>query len=325
MKIPQRFKSIQPEIIEAQNYFEEYKLDQAIQSLNMLSQEQLEGLPIEIQLQFHKLKGRIFVTMENPVKALPPAEKAYEIASKYQEFRDSIEKLDAFLLFAEALMKTSKLEECAEILEEIEIILTKLPDKPEKIKKERRAEKLRIQGGLYWNTGRDCEAGKLREELHEIYSELGDWHNLAGNYDRIGWTCYLAGDINEALNNLAKSKEILEKIDDSPFFKPVEVYNLLLYAEISSHRGDLIEALNYQEKALSLAREYRLSDQVIWILLNIGITYLKLADWEKDISYFQIMKELKNPEVKQGILFMLEFVKNMAKPNNRSIKVEQNL
>lgn len=46
---------------------------------------------------------------------------------------------------------------------------------------------------------------------------------------------------------------------------------------------------------------------------------------EKDVSYFQIMKELKNPEVKQGILFMLEFVKNMAKPNNRSLKVEQKL
>ena len=38
---------------------------------------------------------------------------------------------------------------------------------------------------------------------------------------------------------------------------------------------------------------------------------------EKDISYFQIMKELRNPEVKQGIIFMLEFLKNMAKPNSK--------
>jgi len=183
-------------------------------------------------------------------------------------------------------MKTSKLEKCAKILEEVEMILTKLPDKPEKIKKERRAEKLRIQGGLYWNTGKDQETYKIREELHEIYSELEDWPNLAENYNRIGWTCYLAGDISEALNSLAKSKEILKNIENSPFFKPVEVYNLLLYAEISSHRGELIEALNYQEKALNLAREYYLSDHVLWILLNTGITYLKLADWGKAISYF---------------------------------------
>ena len=36
---------------------------------------------------------------------------------------------------------------------------------------------------------------------------------------------------------------------------------------------------------------------------------------EKDVSYFQIMKEMRNLEVKQGIIFMLEFLKNMAKPN----------
>jgi len=40
---------------------------------------------------------------------------------------------------------------------------------------------------------------------------------------------------------------------------------------------------------------------------------------EKDVSYFQILKELKNPEVKKGMIFMLEFLKNMAKPNNGSI------
>jgi uncharacterized protein YjgD (DUF1641 family) len=45
---------------------------------------------------------------------------------------------------------------------------------------------------------------------------------------------------------------------------------------------------------------------------------------EKDVSYFQIMKELKNPEVKQGIIFMLEFIKNMAKPNNELITENQN-
>lgn len=39
---------------------------------------------------------------------------------------------------------------------------------------------------------------------------------------------------------------------------------------------------------------------------------------EKDVSYFQIMKEMRNPEVKQGIIFMLEFLKNMAKPNEQT-------
>lgn len=45
---------------------------------------------------------------------------------------------------------------------------------------------------------------------------------------------------------------------------------------------------------------------------------------EKDISYFQIIKELRNPEVKQGIIFMLEFIKNMAKPNQKILTENQN-
>jgi len=36
------------------------------------------------------------------------------------------------------------------------------------------------------------------------------------------------------------------------------------------------------------------------------------------------MKEMKNPEVKQGIIFMLEFLKNMAKPNNDLVVEKQN-
>lgn len=36
---------------------------------------------------------------------------------------------------------------------------------------------------------------------------------------------------------------------------------------------------------------------------------------EKTPSYFEIMKEMNNPEVKKGMMFMLQFMKNMAKPN----------
>jgi uncharacterized protein YjgD (DUF1641 family) len=46
---------------------------------------------------------------------------------------------------------------------------------------------------------------------------------------------------------------------------------------------------------------------------------------EKDVSYFRIMKEMRNPEVKQGIVFMLEFLKNMAKPmDNKSLTDQSN-
>ena len=42
---------------------------------------------------------------------------------------------------------------------------------------------------------------------------------------------------------------------------------------------------------------------------------------EKEISYYQLFKELRNPETKRGIIFMLEFVKNMAKSDSGSLKM----
>ena len=52
--------------------------------------------------------------------------------------------------------------------------------------------------------------------------------------------------------------------------------------------------------------------------INNALSFFRKMDIhvEKDISYYQIMKEMKNPEVKKGIIFMLEFLKNMAKPND---------
>ncbi len=44
-------------------------------------------------------------------------------------------------------------------------------------------------------------------------------------------------------------------------------------------------------------------------------------DVQQDVSYFKIMKEMRNPEVKKGIVFMLEFLKNMAKPSMESKSV----
>jgi len=41
-------------------------------------------------------------------------------------------------------------------------------------------------------------------------------------------------------------------------------------------------------------------------------------DVQEDISYFKLIKQLKDPEVKRGLSFMLEFVKNMAGSTNNN-------
>jgi len=45
---------------------------------------------------------------------------------------------------------------------------------------------------------------------------------------------------------------------------------------------------------------------------------------EKDISYRKIIKELRDPDVKRGLVFMLEFVKSMANPNGKQSRQKLN-
>ena len=40
------------------------------------------------------------------------------------------------------------------------------------------------------------------------------------------------------------------------------------------------------------------------------------VDVKDDVSLFYLMKQLRDPEVKKGIAFSLEFIKNMARPGN---------
>ena len=53
--------------------------------------------------------------------------------------------------------------------------------------------------------------------------------------------------------------------------------------------------------------------------MNNALGFFKKMDIEvdKDISLFELMKKARDPEVKKGMYFMLEFVKNMAQTENK--------
>ena len=54
--------------------------------------------------------------------------------------------------------------------------------------------------------------------------------------------------------------------------------------------------------------------------VNNAVGFFKKMDVDvkSDVSYFSLIKQLKDPEVKRGISFMLEFVKNMAGSENNN-------
>jgi uncharacterized protein YjgD (DUF1641 family) len=57
--------------------------------------------------------------------------------------------------------------------------------------------------------------------------------------------------------------------------------------------------------------------------VNNALAFFKKMDIDvtEKASYFRIFRQLNNPEVKQGLMFMLEFVKNMAKSDGSANKI----
>ncbi len=53
-------------------------------------------------------------------------------------------------------------------------------------------------------------------------------------------------------------------------------------------------------------------------MMNNAVSFYRYLNVpiEGDISYWSLLKELRKPEMKRGIAFVIQFMKNMANPNN---------
>jgi len=62
--------------------------------------------------------------------------------------------------------------------------------------------------------------------------------------------------------------------------------------------------------------------------VNNALNFFQEMDVEvdKNIGYWQIMKALRDPELKRGIAFLIQFIKNMVHTNNKHNKqfIDQN-
>ncbi|NND31628.1 MAG: response regulator [Saprospiraceae bacterium] len=93
---------------------------------------------------------------------------------------------------------------------------------------------------------------------------------------------YLSGDLDIA-------ERVINQVDSSAFFEEdlkslMDVYNLM--GTILSSRGKVSEALNYQYRALEIARTMQDPDRQVTALTNIAQTYTENLDTSKSLDYY---------------------------------------
>ena len=171
------------------------------------------------------------------------------------------------------------------------------------------------------------------EELDDVapYFETKDLVHLlkkllrnTKNLTRILGQLESAEDLFKDLQPLGKEifdevLDTLNKLDQKGYFEFFRESFQIIDTIVTSFSIDDVKLLQENVVSILLTVKGMTQPEMLQTIDN-ALGFFRKMDIvvEKDVSYFQIMKEMRNPEVKKGIIFMLEFLKNMAKPNEQT-------
>ena len=109
--------------------------------------------------------------------------------------------------------------------------------------------------------------------------------------------------------------ETLDELDQKGYFEFLRETLNIVDEIITSFNIDDVRLL--KENIVSILQTAKnLTQPEVLGTLNNAVGFFQKMDVavERDVSFMTLLKELRDPEVKRGIAFLLEFAKNMAKP-----------
>ncbi len=120
--------------------------------------------------------------------------------------------------------------------------------------------------------------------------------------------------------------ETLDELDKKGYFEFFRESVQIIDTIVTSFSVEDVRLLRDNISSILLTVKGMTQPEMLQTIDNALGFFRKMdIDVQKDVSYFQIMREMRNPEVKQGIVFMLEFLKNMAKPmESKPLQVQSN-
>jgi len=109
----------------------------------------------------------------------------------------------------------------------------------------------------------------------------------------------------------------LDNLDKKGYFEFMRESAKIVDTVVTSFTIDDVRMLRENITSIILTIKSMTQPEVLQTVEN-AIGFFRKMDIEvtQDITYRDIFKEFRKPEVKQGLIFMLEFVKNMAKSNH---------
>jgi uncharacterized protein YjgD (DUF1641 family) len=115
--------------------------------------------------------------------------------------------------------------------------------------------------------------------------------------------------------------ETLNEFDQKGYFEFIRESLKIFDSIVTSFSVEDVILLRENIKSILLTIKGMTQPEMLGTINNALEFFKKMdIDVDKNISYFGLLKEMRNPEVKQGIIYMLQFVKNMARSNQANIQ-----
>ena len=198
------------EVIRAENFIDDGKLDEALTLLN--NYEQKEGLNHHDKASCLLLQCQIPLWQGKYKELIKHAEQAYK---ESEGLEDSFLKVDSLLLMAYALIRLARLDEASDLITQGEELLKTTPQQLTKAYKQREGYLAFIKGYFYRRRGGPNDADLSLEYLEHslaMREELGIKHEIAESLREMAFNLSVfKGELNRALKyaerGLALAKE----------------------------------------------------------------------------------------------------------------------
>ncbi|MFX0194775.1 MAG: tetratricopeptide repeat protein [Candidatus Hodarchaeota archaeon] len=280
----------QEPIQHAEHLFWHGKFPEALEHLDQLeTQEDLSELA---QLQSQLLKCRILAQLD--------IKKAQDVATQIlqtsQDLDQSLIRIDALLIMAEAWLELGKLDISKDLVEQGKDVLTTIPSLTASDLTAREATVLALEGGIYTFTGPMERAVECIQQSLMLREQLGAPQAIAQSFMYLGIVFLCKTELEHAIDFFQQSLTIRERLQH-----PQEIaYTLIYLGWVYCIQGERERAQECFQKSLTICKQLGYQHGIAWNLHWISLTQILQGELESALELLRtclaICEQLGIPE-----------------------------
>ena len=275
----QKVKQKPEEVIRAEQFIDEGKLDEALTLLN--NYEQKEGLTYHDKASCHLLQCQILFWQGKLNELIKHAEHMNK-ESRGRE--NNLFTVDNLLIMTHALVKLDRFDEASDLITQGEELIKIIPQELTKAYKQREAYLAFIKGYFYIRRRNPNDVDLALEDLEyslALREELGIKHEISESLAQMVFiNCALKGELDRALKYAERGLALAKESSKIYYIAT----NLSWLASVYGFQGELDRSIRFFEQSLELFRELNNKTGIAMTLNNLSSSYKMRGELDRALE-----------------------------------------